>query len=225
LYEDQTLIVLNKPAGLLSVPLPREDEASLQAQVQFHLKSQHKQRAFVVHRIDRDTSGLVVFAKDFKTQQKLKDQFAARQPERVYWAFVYGVPAASHGEWRDLLVWDDEVLRQRQPRAADAVTHEAISRYRVVETFAEAALLEVTLVTGKRNQIRMQAALRGHQLIGEKRYVNQSAPRRLIEFPRQALHALRLGLRHPVDGRTLTFEAPLPADLQQLHQKLKRAKA
>jgi 23S rRNA pseudouridine1911/1915/1917 synthase len=222
LYEDQSLIVLNKPAGLLSVPLPREDEPSLQAQVRQHLKSQHKRQTLVVHRIDRDTSGPVVFAKDFKTQQKLKDQFAARQPERVYWAFVYGVPVAAQGEWRDLLVWDDEALRQRQPRAADAVTHEAISRYRVVEAFAEAALLEVTLVTGKRNQIRMQAALRGHQLIGEKKYVSQPAPRRLIEFPRQALHALRLGLRHPVDGRALTFEAPLPADLQQLRQKLQR---
>ena len=224
LYEDQSLIVLNKPAGLLTVPLPRQpDEESLQALVEGHLKVQPKSKTLVVHRIDRDTSGLVVFAKDFNAQQKLKDQFAGRLPERIYQAFVYGLPTPDEGEWRDNLVWDQEELQQRQPQAQDSHTHEAISRYRVVERYAATALLEVALVTGKRNQIRVQAAQRGHQLIGERQYTSVPSPRPLIECPRQALHAGRLVLLHPLDERRMKFEAPLPEDLQALQVRLKAA--
>ncbi len=223
LYEDASLIVLDKPAGLLTVPLPSQpEEPSLQALVELHVK---QAKALAIHRLDRDTSGVVAFAKSFPVQQKLKDQFIRRQPERVYWAFVYGVPVPEQGEWRDQLVWDQEELSQRQPNDKDDHTHEAISRYRVVETYAAAtlpaaALLEIQLVTGKRNQIRVQAAQRGHQLIGERQYTSKPAPRVLIECPRQALHALRLVIKHPIDERPLTFTAPLPADLEKLKQRL-----
>ena len=219
LYEDESLIVLDKPAGLLSVPLPSQpEEPSLQALVELHVK---QAKALAIHRLDRDTSGVVAFAKSFPVQQKLKDQFIRRSPERVYWAFVYGTPVPAEGEWRDQLVWDQEELSQRQPNAKDDHTHEAISRYRVVETYAAASLLEIQLVTGKRNQIRVQAAQRGHQLIGERQYSSKPAPRPLIECPRQALHALRLVIKHPIDERRLIFTAPLPEDLQQLQQRLK----
>ena len=226
LFEDESLIVLDKPAGLLTVPLPSQpEEPSLQALVEQHLNHRANQRApqrkpLAVHRLDRDTSGVVAFAKSFPVQQKLKDQFIRRQPERVYWAFVYGVPVPEQGEWRDQLVWDQEELSQRQPNAKDDHTHEAISRYRVVETYAAASLLEIQLVTGKRNQIRVQAAQRGHQLIGERQYSSKPAPRPLIECPRQALHALRLVIKHPIDERRLTFTAPLPEDLEKLKQRL-----
>jgi 23S rRNA pseudouridine1911/1915/1917 synthase len=219
LYEDETLLVVNKPAGLLSVPLPQHAaEASLAELVARHLRGR---QPHAVHRLDRDTSGLVLFAKSFAAQQKLKDQFASNQPERVYQAIVYGRLAESSGVWRDELIWDQEELKQRLPEPGEVKTHKAVSRYRVLEQFANAALLEVSLVTGKRNQIRIQAGLRGHPLVGEKMYVYENAPSLKIPFARQALHAQRLSFKHPVDGRRLKFEAPLPGDLQKLLVQLR----
>jgi 23S rRNA pseudouridine1911/1915/1917 synthase len=97
-----------------------------------------------------------------------------------------------------------------------------VCRYRTLETFAETSLLEVRLETGKRNQIRIQARLRGHTLVGEKRYVFGPAILRPVPFERQALHARRLAFRHPADERSLAFEAPLPADLEDLLTRLRR---
>jgi len=226
-FEDETLLVINKPAGLLTVPLPAQPDApSLLDRVTAHLRGQNRRQAFIVHRIDRDTSGLVVFAKTFAAQKKLKHQFERSEPERTYWAFVHGHPAPATGTWQDELVWDQEELKQRTVRAGDAQIHVAICRYHTLEKFAETSLLEVKLGTGKRNQIRVQASLHGHPLIGERQYLPPRKPveseaKPKLEFPRQALHAHRLGFRHPLDGRKLNFEAPLPADLQTLWQRLK----
>jgi 23S rRNA pseudouridine1911/1915/1917 synthase len=223
LYEDDLLLVVNKPAGLLVVPLPRRDSTpTVYDQVQQHLRPRGKRRPLVVHRIDRDTSGLVVFAKDAGAQERLKEQFRRREPERVYLAVVYGHPDPASGTWRDCLFWDQKSLVQRQTFPADPRGKEAISEYRVVERFDEAALIEVRLVTGKRNQIRLQARLRGHTLVGEQRYVYGPGEIRTIEFPRQALHAWRLGFSHPDDGRELRFEAALPADMEELIRRLRR---
>jgi 23S rRNA pseudouridine1911/1915/1917 synthase len=222
LYEDDALMVVNKPAGLLSVPLPRKpDEASAYDDLETHLRPRGKRKPLVVHRIDRDTSGLVVFARTIRAQQALKDQFRRREPERVYLAVVYGHPEPREGTWRDHLVWDSKALIQRRTRAGDPAAKEAISRYRVLETLDGASLIEVRLVTGKRNQIRLQARLRGHTLVGEQRYVYGPDALRSIECSRQALHAHRLSFLHPVDGRPLTFEAPLPADLSALVRRLR----
>lgn len=228
IYEDPTLLVVNKPAGLLSVPLPaKPDEPSLLDRVTTHLRGQGLNRAFIVHRIDRDTSGLVVFTKSFPAQQKLKHQFERHEPERIYHAFVYGQPQPDKGTWRDELIWDQEELKQKvasSPTSSKETEKQAAEcRYRVLEKYAEAALVEVSLITGKRNQIRIQAGLRGHPLIGERQYVYQHSPAVKIEFPRQALHALRLSFRHPQDGRKVNFEASLPADLQSLQQRLRAA--
>ena len=217
LFEDEALLVLNKPAGLLAVPLERREAApSVYDQIEDHLRSHGKRRPFIVHRIDRDTSGLVVFAKTARAQEALKSQFRRREPERVYWALVYGHPQPAEGTWRDRLLWDRKALIQKQTSPADPKGAEAISDYRVLETFAETSLIEVRLQTGKRNQIRIQARLRGHTLVGEKRYTFGPDQIRPIAFSRQALHAYRLAFRHPVDGRPLSFEAPLPADLADL---------
>src|SRR6185503_10407879 len=126
--------------------------------------------------------------------------------------------------WRDHLVWDSKALIQKRTRAGDPAAKEAISRYRVLETLEGASLIEVRLVTGKRNQIRLQAKLRGHTLVGEQRYVYGPDALRSIECSRQALHAHRLSFQHPVDGRPLTFEAPLPADLTALVKRLRSAR-
>jgi 23S rRNA pseudouridine1911/1915/1917 synthase len=176
-----------------------------------------------VHRIDRDTSGVVLFAKNARTQGALKAQFRRREPERVYRAVVYGCPTPASGTWRDHLVWDRRALIQKETHPSDPRGTEAISEYVVLERLRGASLIEVRLTTGKRNQIRIQARLRGHTLVGEQRYTYGPPPLRPIEFPRQALHAYRLGFRHPADGRTLQFEAPLPEDLTVLIGRLRGA--
>jgi 23S rRNA pseudouridine1911/1915/1917 synthase len=227
-YEDDTLVVLNKPAGLLAVPLPlrrRANAPSVFDELKEYLWRRGRRRAFVVHRIDRDTSGLVVFAKSAAAQDQLKGQFKRHLPERVYHAVVYGHPSPASGTWRDHLVWDEKALIQKETHPRDPRGKEAISQYKVLEQLAGAALIEVQLVTGKRNQIRIQARLRGHTLVGEQRYTYGPDHLRSIEFPRQALHAYRLAFAHPVDGRGLQFEAPIPQDLLDLIARLKPSRS
>ena len=224
LYEDEALFVLDKPAGVLAVPLERRREApSMYDLLVEHMRSRGKRRPFIVHRIDLDTSGLVIFAKDAPAQANLRGQFHRREPERLYHAVVYGQPDPREGTWRDHVVWDETALIQKQAHPRDSRAKEAISAYRVVETCPDASLLEVRLETGKRNQIRLQAGLRGHPLVGERRYVFDPGPPHRIDFPRQALHAYRLAFRHPGDGRELRFEAPLPPDMSDLIARLRRA--
>lgn len=222
LYEDEQLLVVNKPAGLLAVPLERRANApSIVDYLEDHLRSRGRRKPLVVHRIDRDTSGLVIFAKQADAQEVLKAQFRRREPERVYQAVVYGRPDPLAGTWRDHLVWDQTALIQKETHPRDPRAKEAISEYRVVEAFRDASLVEVRLRTGRRNQIRIQARLRGHTLVGERRYVFGPDRLRPIDFHRQALHAWRLAFRHPRDDRPLEFEAPLPADFLDLLARLR----
>jgi 23S rRNA pseudouridine1911/1915/1917 synthase len=217
LYEDDDVIAINKAPGVLTVPLERKSEAkSVFEQIERHLRSHRTRRPFTVHRIDRDTSGVVLFAKHRAAQTALKQQFLRHEPERLYHAVVYGHPVPASGTWRDHLVWDQRSLIQRRTHPTDPRGSEAISEYRVVERYGHVSLIEVRLVTGKRNQIRIQARLRGHTLVGEQRYVFGPDELRPIQFGRQALHAARLMVRHPVTGKPLTLEAPLPEDMQQL---------
>jgi 23S rRNA pseudouridine1911/1915/1917 synthase len=222
LHEDDAIVVLNKPAGVLAVPLARpEDGRSVLDDLAQYLKRRRRPRPLVVHRIDRDTSGLVLFAKTAAAQQHLKDQFKRRQPERVYQAVVYGHPHPASGTWRDRLTWDAKALIQKQTAPHDPRGREAASHYRLVERFRDASLIEVSLVTGRQNQIRIQARLHGHPLIGERRYVGEREPDRTLDFKRQALHASRLVFRHPDDDREMRFEAPLPNDMAALIARLR----
>jgi 23S rRNA pseudouridine1911/1915/1917 synthase len=208
---------------MLSVPLDQRDAApSAFELVEDHLRSHGKKRPLIVHRIDQDTSGLVVFAKDARAQVELKGQFRRREPERIYWAVVYGHPHPGAGAWRDRLVWDQRAQIQKATHPRDPNGTDASSEYQVLESFAESSLIEVRLHTGKRNQIRIQARLRGHPLVGERRYTFDSIADRQIVFARHALHAYRLAFRHPFDGRALRFEAPLPSDFADLVKALRR---
>jgi 23S rRNA pseudouridine1911/1915/1917 synthase len=223
LYEDDFLLVVNKPAGLLTVPLEgRREAASAYDHLEDHLRPSGKRRPLVVHRIDRDTSGLVMFAKTSAARQALQDQFRRREPERVYWAVMYGQPEPAEGTWRDRLAWDARTLLQKRARAGDPKGVEAISHYRVLETMAGTSLVEVRLETGKQNQIRIQAGLRGHVLVGERRYVDEAGASEAVAFPRQALHAHRLSFRHPGDRRPISVEARPPADFRALLAQLRR---
>jgi 23S rRNA pseudouridine1911/1915/1917 synthase len=221
-YEDDRLVVVNKPAGVLSVPLERNPGVpSVFEQLTERFRSHGKRRLFVVHRIDQDTSGLVMFAKDPLAQAHLKAQFKRREAERVYLVIVYGVPDPPHGTWRNHVVWDDKALIQKETHPRDASATEAISHYRLIEVLRGASLVEVRLQTGRRNQIRLQARLHGHTLVGEQRYVYGPSTLRPITFPRHALHASRLAFRHPNDERVLQFEAPLPRDFADLIARLR----
>jgi 23S rRNA pseudouridine1911/1915/1917 synthase len=251
LFEDDDLLVVNKPAGLLAVPLERKVEApSVLDQIEAHLRSHGKRRQpLVVHRIDRDTSGIVVFAKHVHAQQALKQQFKRREPERLYAAIVYGHPSPASGRWIDHLVWDRTALIQKETSPRDPNGKQAVSDYRVIETFTampaaqavhpasrarvalattsragavETALIDVRLMTGRRNQIRIQARLRGHTLVGERRYVFGPDHLRPIVFARQALHARRLKFRHTHHDRELEFDVAMPADMQALLERLRR---
>ena len=219
-FEDGDLIVVNKPAGLLTVPLERRRSApSVYDELVVYLRPRGKRRPFVVHRIDEDTSGLVVFAKSEPAQTGLRAQFRRREPRRVYLALVHGRPDPPSGTWRDQIAWDEKMLIQKAARGRDG--EEAISEYRVRESYRGASLLEVRLVTGRRNQIRIQAHLHGCPLVGEKRYKDDEGPAGPIRLERQALHAWQLAFVHPSSGRLAEFEAPLPADFAALLERLR----
>lgn len=223
-YEDEAMVVLNKPAGLLAVPLPptrRSDAPSVFEDLKDYLTRRGRRRPFVVHRIDRDTSGLVLFAKTSSAQVTLKEQFKRRRPERVYLAVVYGHPSPAAGSWQDRLVWDEKSLIQKETHPKDPRGKDAFCHYRTLEPLKGASLIEVNLVTGRRNQIRIQARLRGHTLVGEQRYVYGPDHLRSIAFPRQALHAHRLVFDHPTDGRLMRFEVPMPGDMTELIARLR----
>ena len=222
-FEDDAIVVVNKPAGLLAVPLPRKADAlSVEDLLVVRLRSRGKRRPLVVHRIDRDTSGLVVFAVRPDALAPLKDQFRRHEALRVYLAVVYGHPSPKAGTWADTLKWDDRAMIQKETHLRDPSGSDASCSYRVQEMFRETSLIEVTLVTGRRNQIRLQARIRGHTLVGERRYVYGPETLRSISFPRQALHAHRLGFVHPTTGRPLSFEAPLPTDMAELVEGLRK---
>jgi 23S rRNA pseudouridine1911/1915/1917 synthase len=223
LYEDDELLVVNKPAGLLAVPLERKRGAdSVYDDLVKYMRPHGKRHPLVVHRIDRDTSGLVLFAKNPRAQTHLKAQFKRREPERVYWALVYGHPAPREGVWQDRLFWDRKALMQKATAPDNPRGTDAVSSYRVLELFQDTSLIEIELDTGKRNQIRIQASLHGHDLVGERRYVSGVARLNPIAFPRQALHARRLAFEHPLDGRSLSLEAPVPPDFAELLARLRR---
>jgi 23S rRNA pseudouridine1911/1915/1917 synthase len=222
-YEDDQVIVVNKPPGLLAVPLAQRRYAgSAFDDVGAHLRPRGRKKPLVVHRIDRDTSGLVVFAKTIRAQEDLKDQFLRRLPERLYVAIVHGHPRPLQGTWRDDLVWDADALLQKRAHPRDPRKKEAVTHYRVLETLGGASLLEIRLETGKRNQIRIQARLHGHPLVGERLYAERTGSQVSIPFGRQALHAHRLSFAHTTTGRTVVVEAPLPADMKELLERLRR---
>ncbi|HWJ57543.1 MAG TPA: RluA family pseudouridine synthase [Vicinamibacterales bacterium] len=229
-FEDDTLIVVNKPAGMLTVPLDdaepvtarNAEGASVLDLLQQRYRSHGGREPFVVHRIDRDTSGVVLFALTARARGALVKQFAERTPERVYLALVDGHPHPSMGTWHDRLSWDEAACRQRAARPDDRDAVDALSDYRVVEAFASTSLLEVRLTTGRQGQIRVQAQLRGHPLVGDRRYGGRGpASRDPIAFDRQALHALQLAFAHPIDRRRIEVTAPPPADLSKLLAQLR----
>ena len=215
-FEDRDLIVIDKPPGLVVHPgagVP--DRTLLNALLAHAPELAAVPRAGIVHRLDKDTSGLLVVAKNVSAQAKLAEQLATRAVHRVYVALVQGDPPASG-------VIDAPVGRDTRARTRMTVTRrgkEARTRYRVLERFGYAALIECRLETGRTHQIRVHLQYIRHPLLGEPVY--RRGTRHGVAFARQALHAVELELVHPRTGKTMSWRAPLPADMAALLERLR----
>lgn len=224
LYQDAEVVCVDKPAGLLTDTATREQEReddSAKKRLDTWLAARDE-KAWVCHRIDRDTSGVVVFARNEKAFNTLRESFANHVPDRFYWVAVFGIVIGDAGVWEDSMVWDPKIKRQVAVPIQTPGAVMARAEWRVIERHPVATLLEVKLDTGRRNQIRVHAALRGHPLVGEKIYLPPRSPQPLIRFPRQALHAWRIGFPHPTTGVKVEVEAELPADLVALREHIRK---
>lgn len=200
-YQDEELLVLDKPSGLLSVPGRGADlQDCLSARVQSALPS-----ALVVHRLDRDTSGLIVMALTKHAQRELSRQFAERTVEKRYAAVVFGCPIAAEGMIELPLRKDFE--HPPRHRVDSIAGRAAQTAWRVIERHADRSRLEVQPLTGRSHQIRLHLATIGHPILGDNLYAHAEG---LAMSPRLLLHAERLSLTHPANGRRMTWTAACP---------------
>ena len=216
LYEDDAIVALNKPAKLLAVPAENSSAPSALSLLSEELKRK-RQRAFVVHRIDRYTSGILLFAKTWPDREALVQQFLKHTPVRQYLAIVRGHLKAKEGA----LVhhFRQEGMFQKLTRARDPKAARAELRYSVERLLRGASLVRVSLVTGLQNQIRVQLSALGHPVIGDRKYHPEEASERRIT--RVALHAAHLEFVHPRTGETVSIDCEPPADFQSLLHALK----
>lgn len=239
LYEDDDLIVLDKPAGLVVHPAPGNPDGTLVNALLHHCGAGFtgigaERRPGIVHRLDKDTSGVMVVAKTQLANDALTAAFAARDLERAYVALCWGLPSPLSGEIAGAIGRDP---RDRKRMAV--VTRggkPALTRYRTLRAWGTAvALLECRLASGRTHQIRVHLAGGGHPVVGDPLYLRRiPAPartlpdrtrRRLLDFPRQALHAAQLGFAHPRTGERLAFESPIPIDFKALLNALDESAA
>jgi len=223
-HADEDVAVVVKPAGLLTQPTPEREQDTLLSRVSLALARRAGERPFVavVQRLDRDTSGLVVFATSRRGQVSLQAQLLARSLGRVYEAVVEGEMAGEAGTFDQDLVGDGTHRRRWIAHPGEA-GRPAVTHWRVIKRYGGATLVRVTLETGRTHQIRIHFAAAGHPIVGERVYRRRARAEAEIEFPRLALHAAELAFEHPSGGRPMRFEAPRPADLAALLEKLRRA--
>lgn len=218
-YDDDSLIVVNKPAGLLTVPTPKRESNTLQGQLRKWLaRQQPGAQAICVHRLDRLVSGLLVFAKSFEMADQIRAQFEKRKPERQYTAIVSGHLDSPSGSIRSYLSTDQQLTRvsSLDPSAGEL----AITHYTTTERWKDVSLLQVRLETGRRNQIRVHLADLGHPILGDPRYRPEQAEHVLWPYKRIALHAETLSILHPVTGELLRLAAPWPQEFRDLRKQL-----
>ncbi len=208
-YEDEHLIVVDKAAGTLTVPTDRGDPNTLVERVSVYLSHSRTEReACLVHRLDREVSGLLIFGKHEAIATQLIEQFKLQKPRRVYNAIVAGILPDDEGTFRSHLATGNNLDRYVTTPFKDS--EEAITHYRVLQRMEDATLVEVILQTGKRNQIRVQFAYAMHPVLGDARYEPERAKHTRWIRRRIALHATSLTFTHPVTGQELTLDSPLP---------------
>lgn len=221
LFHDPYLLVIDKPPGVDFQPTHARFKGTLYEAVRRYLEGlpggRRRTSIGMVQRLDRDTSGVAVFSIHQRAHADMTRMFAERRVEKCYQTLVAGSLSAKEGEFRSLLA------RQHRTNLMKSVKKggkEAITRYRTVAEFNDCSFVEVDLVTGRSHQIRAHFSEAGHPLVGDRRY---GGPPRVsgLEAGRTMLHALRLVFVHPVSGETLRFEAPLPADMAGLLDRLR----
>lgn len=192
IYEDGAILVVDKPPGLLSVATPKKEKYTLSSLL----------NAYPAHRLDRQTSGLILFAKTKKIQQLLMDEFRKRQVKKRYIAFAQGALKQKNG-----------ILTRKVQAHPHQPAKSALTKYRVAGLRNGFSIVEVVPITGRTNQIRLHFKQIGHPLVGERRFA--FAKDFKIKFRRVALHAADLEFRHPLTGKTISFHSELPADMQE----------
>jgi 23S rRNA pseudouridine1911/1915/1917 synthase len=225
-YEDEHLIVVDKPAGLVVHPAAGNLDGTLVNALLHHCGGSLSgiggvARPGIVHRIDKDTSGLMVAAKTDRAHEGLAKQFAAHSIDRRYHAIVGGRPIPPAGSV------DAPLARSPQNRKKVAIVaggKRAVTHYRTLHPLREAAMVECRLETGRTHQVRVHMASLGHSLLGDPVYGRTKQAHKgvldTLNFRRQALHATRLGFVHPVSTATMAFDSPMPADMQELFRRL-----
>jgi 23S rRNA pseudouridine1911/1915/1917 synthase len=234
LFEDDDLIVLDKPPGLVVHPAPGNEDGTLVNALLAHCGDTlpgigGERRPGIVHRLDKDTSGVMVVAKTEMALAALSAAFAARDLDRAYLALCWGVPSPTRGDI------EGDIGRDPRDRKRMAIVtrggRTALTHYTTIAAHGTAAsLVECRLATGRTHQIRVHLASKGHPIVGDPVYLRripgaaktlEPAERGLLlDFPRQALHAARLGFKHPRSGTMLSFTTPPPPDMQSLLDRL-----
>jgi len=217
LYEDDAVVAVNKPAGLLAVPIPGSDAPSALSLLVQDLKPR-RQSALIVHRIDRFASGVLLFAKTARDRNALIKQFLAHTPVRQYLAVIRGRLAAKEGTL--VHFFRKEGMHQELSTEKDRKAARAELSYTVERSLRAASLVRVTLLTGLQNQIRVQFSALGHPVIGDRKYSPDEATERRIA--RVALHAAKLQFIHPRSGETISVQCSPPPDFQFLLQALSK---
>jgi 23S rRNA pseudouridine1911/1915/1917 synthase len=220
IYEDDCLIVIDKPQGLVVHPAAGHSDDTLVNALLAHCTDlsgiNGVERPGIVHRLDKDTSGLLVVAKTDHAHQDLQRQIQAKTAQRIYQAVVWGVPRSETGTI-DAPLGRHQVHRQKmtvRPDGRPARTH-----WRILERLGNCTLMEFTLETGRTHQIRVHSLQNNHPVVGDPLYSSAKSP---VHLEGQALHAFRLSFDHPKSGQRLNFEAPLPPDMIKLLNYLRR---
>jgi 23S rRNA pseudouridine1911/1915/1917 synthase len=227
-YEDDALIVIDKPAGLVVHPGAGHAKGTLVNALIAHCGASLSgiggvARPGIVHRIDKDTSGLLVVAKTDVAHEGLAKQFAAHSIERRYLAIVSGVPKASHGTI-DAPLARSAANRKKIAIVEDGRGKRAVTHWRRISALRDAALVECRLETGRTHQVRVHLASLGHPLVGDPVYGRSGKTHgkllKELQFHRQALHAAELGFTHPLTKHKLSFASAMPPDMQELFERL-----
>ena len=209
IYEDPHLVIVDKPEGLLTVATAFEKGETVHAFLKGHFKPG---KVYVVHRLDQDTSGVMMFARSEKMKEGLKDLLEKHEVDRIYYALVEGCPEPLEGTWESYQIEDKNYvvknLTSTKPGKGEMMAGEAkkaITHYKVVQRAKKYSLLEVRLDTGRKNQIRAHCQMAGIPVVGDKKYGARSNP-----LKRLGLHASFLGFVNPVTGKKMQFSSPVP---------------
>jgi 23S rRNA pseudouridine1911/1915/1917 synthase len=239
LHEDEAMVVVNKPAGMVVHPGRGSSRGTLAAALQFHFDQLSdvagRHRPGIVHRLDRDTTGVILIAKDNQVHQKIAAQFERREVKKEYLAIVRGCPQLDADYIRTWMTTHPKVRERMMVCGRGGDAREAVTFYRTAERFGRYSLMELHPRTGRTHQLRVHMLHLGHPIIADRLYVGVGELRQSdieggvtktgatdqVLIARQALHAFRLTIRHPVSGESMQFEAPWPDDFRQTVEALR----